>query len=483
MKMKDVIVIDLYSPSSYNIGFNIDENKINKIIKDIKTTGSLWLIVNNLKTNEETNPIGFELAERFLKYNLVLRNIIIWFNIGDNSNKYYLSNRYTSILFFVKNPNEYYFNKDLIREKHIWKDVEWGKREKRYNPLGKDPSNVWLMTEDDGNGKITKHIPLNYEDVINRIKLVTCPTNGNITIYSDTKIHLKDIEYKTTSELLEKKIQALHRIDIFNNKKESNKDKLSYRIINRTSENMIELKNEEIDLIVTSPPYWDIKNYGVSNQIGYKESYELYLSRIYKVWKECYRVLNKNGTFWLNINNKMHKRSLKLIHYDFYKQCIKLGFKLWDIIIWHKSVSGPAPSNNLTDKFEYVLVFYKNPGFYFKKSYENEFCDYKIKNINLMGNVWNINRFWGNIGEDYPHPAMYPDELIERILQYGSIEKDLVLDPFIGSGTTLIVSKRLGRSCIGYEINTDYSQILQHRLHEEGLDNLFHQNTRVEFVH
>ena len=55
-----------------------------------------------------------------------------------------------------------------------------------------------------------------------------------------------------------------------------------------------------------------------------------------------------------------------MIPYDFYKQCIEVGFKLWDIVIWHKSVSGPAPDNNLTDKFEYVLIFYKKSGFYFR---------------------------------------------------------------------------------------------------------------------
>lgn len=170
-----------------------------------------------------------------------------------------------------------------------------------------------------------------------------------------------------------------------------------------------------------------------------------------------------------------------MIQYDFYKQCTKIGFKLWDIVIWHKSVSGPAPNNNLTDKFEYVLVFYKNPGFFFNNLYEKQKVDYLISSINSMGNMWNINRFWGSIGKNYPHPAMYPDELIERILSIGTIKGDLVLDPFLGSGTTMVVSKKLQRSCTGYEINPDYFAILNKRIEDEKLDGLFHQ-TFVQYI-
>ena len=82
------------------------------------------------------------------------------------------------LLWCVKNTEENYFDKDKIREKHIWKDVEWGKRSQNYNPLGKDPGNVWLPTEDDGKGKIINHIALDFESVINRCIDSTCLNNG-----------------------------------------------------------------------------------------------------------------------------------------------------------------------------------------------------------------------------------------------------------------------------------------------------------------
>ena len=88
---------------------------------------------------------------------------------------------------FTKNISSYFFNKDPIREKHIWEKVEWGQRKKNYNPRGKDPGDVWLMTEDDGNAKITKHIPLSKEDVILRFILLTTQKQDRIILLLNDK--------------------------------------------------------------------------------------------------------------------------------------------------------------------------------------------------------------------------------------------------------------------------------------------------------
>lgn len=481
--LRDVIIFDLFSFNAEgNKNFRIDLHKLNNMINILKQSGSFWLIINHIKIKNQLKPYGFELAKYLTNQGLLLRNILVWFIPNNKSTLGRLTNRYVHIYFFVKDHKKYIFNKDSIREKHIWKDIEWGKRSKRYHPLGKDPGNVWLKVKDDGKGNKTKHIPLVFEELINRIKLVACPINGNIVLYSNRKLKMNDIKFVKIDDFIEKPIDKSQNNTYLNSNKKIIQENLFYKVINRTSEKMFDIKNEEVDLIVTSPPYWDMKNYGIKDQIGYSESYKLYLSRINKIWKECYRVLKKQGTFWLNINTKMHNKSLQMIQYDFYKQCIKIGFKLWDIIIWHKSVSGPAPDNNLTDKFEYFLVFYKTPKIYFNKEYEFKRNDYLISNIKGMGNIWNINRYWGSIGKNYPHPSMYPDELIERILNISSVKGNLILDPFLGSGTTLIVAKKLSRSCIGYEINSDYFAILKKRLLDENLDNLFTQNQKVQFI-
>jgi len=479
---QDLIILDLSSAIlKENQDFNIDIPKLDNLLEILKQSGSFWLIAGHARLCDRLQPKGFEIAEYIINQGMFLRNIIVWFMPNDKTFAERLTNRYVHIYFFVKDPHSYYFNKDLIREKHIWKDVEWGKRSGRYNPLGKDPGNVWLMTEDDGKGNKTSHIPLSFDTVIERIKKATFPKNGKMRLYTNRIVISKNCTYPAKDFIKSHNVKKQITKITSTEKKPVNKE-LRYKIFKRTSEKMVDLRDREVDLIVTSPPYWNMKDYNIKNQIGHSESYELYLARIKKVWQECFRVLSKKGTFWLNVNTKIHNKSLQMIQYDFYKQCVDIGFKLWDIVIWHKSVSGPAPDNNLTDKFEYVLLFYKAPGFYFNLPYEKTDSDYLIPFLKNMGNVWNINRFWGSIGKNYPHPAMYPNELIERILNLGSVKNDLILDPFLGSGTTLVVAKRLGRACIGYEINSDFFTILNRKLEEDNIDTLFNQGQKVQYV-
>lgn len=477
------VILNLYNFNNSIEKININKEPLEKILKRIDKKGSFWIICNPIYNKLGLDLSIYELIEHLFTKGWYLRNIIIWFIPSKDTKFNRLTNRYSYLFFLVKDYKNYIFNKDLIREKHIWEGIEWGKRQDRYNPKGKDPGNVWLMTEDDGKGNITKHLSLSLLDVINRITLLTKQEDKEFAILSDNLLDYPNFIKIPLSNIVELSKDNRDIVNIINSTKINSKNiKLFYKIINRTSENMFDIKNNEVDLIVTSPPYWDMKNYENGNQIGYSEKYEKYLSRINKVWEECFRVLKDSGSFWLNINTKIYNNSLKLIHYDFYKQMIKIGFKLWDIVIWHKSVSGPAPNNNLTDKFEYVLIFYKKPGFYFNFDFEKSKIDYRIPKLKDMGNVWNINRFWGSIGKNYPHPAMFPDELIDRIINFTTIEGDTVLDPFLGSGTTLVVSKKNRRSCVGYEINKDYFKILERRLFEENLENLFNLEEQVQFI-
>jgi len=162
------------------------EKKIEKIHQVLNENGSLFIIAENKFKNGELKPVTLEIADMVKSHNFFLRNSIVWFLPNDNlaPNNLFV-NRYKMVFHFTKNVNGYFFNKDPIRERHIWEKIEWGKRKKNYNPRGKDPGDVWLMTEDDGRANITKHLPLSKEDVILRFILLTTKKNDNVIMLLD----------------------------------------------------------------------------------------------------------------------------------------------------------------------------------------------------------------------------------------------------------------------------------------------------------
>jgi len=149
---------------------------LNDLISNLNDNGILWIISKNGKNNLST----FKLIEKITSKGLKLKNIILWINKFEKINSL-ITNLYKNILFFVKSE-DYFFDKDLIRERHIWKDVEWGKRPKNYNPKGKDPGNVWILTTDDGKGKITGFNPLDLGGVIKRCILCSTRKGDNVLL-------------------------------------------------------------------------------------------------------------------------------------------------------------------------------------------------------------------------------------------------------------------------------------------------------------
>lgn len=363
---------------------------------------------------------------------------------------------------------DHFFNKDAIRESHIWKNVEWGKRTKNYNPKGKDPGNVWIPTKDDGKGNITDHIFLETSALINRIfssskqvgletLLITCNKEELLNI--DSSINIK---YTTKSDGLNTDVSP-----IYIQPEEKFTNSITGTVIWGTSEEMNKIQDNSISVIITSPPYWDLKNYFKEGQIG-QESYKIYLTRLYKVWMECYKKLNNTGSLWININIRTKKGKVILIPRDFIMQCKKIGFHYKGILIWHKSSGIPTHSKNIVDRHEYVLVFSKSENLRLYSNI-NSFHDYKNDDID-GGLFWNINRKAGSIGKHFIHPAIYPKELVSRIIKVTTTKNEIVLDPFLGSGTTLIASILEGRNCIGYEYNEDFKELIQTRvINEIGL--------------
>ena len=460
------------------------DNLIEKLYNSLDSKGSLWICCDHKITSKKILPIPFMLCERFQQKGFFVQNSIIWPHLIEK--RFLFKDFHSYCLFFTKEAKNYNFNKDSIREKPIWKDIEWGKRSHRYNEKGKDPGNVWMPTEDDGKGKITKHLILTKNEVYERI-MSTSENNSRVLFISDNKFESKIIRlnkinidfilYENSNDISSKlDLTIKNKVPVANGNINT-----SYKVIFHSSENMKEIKDKTINLIVTSPPYWDLKDYKSGNQIGYKEDYHQYLERLKKVWLECKRTLKDNGTLWININSRKVEGKYYGIHYDFIKYLNQIGLNLIDIVIWHKSSSIPVGEGNLKDNFEYILGFSKSN---IKQiTIDNiDFKDYFNNGIPPTTlNMWNMNRISGSLTKGLPHPAMFPEELPKRLIQCLTSEGDVVLDPFLGSGSTMAASIELNRSCVGYELNKDYLKIIKTKI-SVAKQGLFSSNSNIEFI-
>ncbi|MDI9611170.1 MAG: DNA methyltransferase [Archaeoglobales archaeon] len=265
------------------------------------------------------------------------------------------------------------------------------------------------------------------------------------------------------------------------------------KVIIGDSIKMLELEDHSIDLVVTSPPYWHIKDYGVEGQIGYGQSLHEYLKSLYLVWKECFRVLKTGSRLCINIGDQFLRSAvygrykIAPLHSEMIVQCEKIGFDYMGAIIWQKKTtmnttgganvmgSYPYPPNGMIEiDYEFILVF-KKPG---KKPAPSK----EIKEMSkLSKEEWKefFSGHWNFAGErQIMHEAMFPEELPRRLIKMFTFVSDVVLDPFLGSGTTLRAAINLERNGIGYEINEDFLPIIKQKLSE----NLSFINAKVEII-
>jgi len=237
------------------------------------------------------------------------------------------------------------------------------------------------------------------------------------------------------------------------------------------------LKNkfEKVDLILTSPPYFDVKNYeNAERQIGYKQSYDEYLNDIALVLQDCYSISKNHTTLWLVMDTINRKGITYPLPFDIHKKL--LDFKkgntwiLRDVIIWNKYKNLPwHAKGRFKNQFEYILFFF----FFFDYKYYldrvREVADYKKwwltypERYNSNGkppsNVWEFTipiRGWGNGRQNHFCPFPFP--LIERILSISSDENDVVFDPFAGSGSVIALAQQMKRKAIGFDINQKYKE-------------------------
>lgn len=250
-------------------------------------------------------------------------------------------------------------------------------------------------------------------------------------------------------------------------------------VINGDSRQMSELEDESVHLIVTSPPYWQLKDYGTENQIGFHNDYETYINHLNLVWKECFRVLHKGCRLCINIGDQFARSTyygrykIIPIHTEIIKFCETIGLDFMGQIIWQKvttmNTSGganimgsyPNPRNGIVKlDFEYILLF-KKQGNAPKPSREQK------ENSIMTNEEWNtyFNGHWYFPGvKQDKHLAMFPEELPHRLIKMFSFPGETVLDPFMGSGTTALAARNLNRNSVGYEINQDFIPIIRERI-------------------
>jgi len=258
---------------------------------------------------------------------------------------------------------------------------------------------------------------------------------------------------------------------------------------------MVEVDNESVDLIITSPPYWQIKDYGESNQIGYNQSLHDYLKDLFRVWSESFRILRAGRRLCINIGDQFARSIIygryKIIplHSEVISQCEELGFDFMGSIIWQKKTtmnttggatimgSFPYPPNGMVEiDYEHILIF-KKPGDTVKvdKSIKEKSEITKEEWKEYFSGHW----YFGG-ARQVEHEAMFPDELPHRLIKMFSFYNEVVFDPFLGSGTTAKAAINLKRNAIGYEINENFKNTIKNKLGIDSAD-LF-KSDNVTFV-
>tara|TARA_R110002020_G_scaffold45606_7_gene130335 strand:- start:1768 stop:2595 length:828 start_codon:yes stop_codon:yes gene_type:complete len=251
-----------------------------------------------------------------------------------------------------------------------------------------------------------------------------------------------------------------------------------------------------VNTTITSPPYYNLRDYGEANQIGLEDSLEEYIEQLCSVFDEVYRVTRDDGTFWLNIGDcyarggeinsdgrrgfsgakglgYKNKKIDGLTEKDLIGVPWRLAFELqkrgWILrsdIIWAKLNPMPEScTDRPTMSHEYIFLFAKNQKYYYDHESVMESTvgtEYAKRN---KRDVWNVKV------ASYPeaHCATFPMELITPCIKAGSPEGGLVLDPFMGSGTVAKAAKQLSRRYTGCELNLEYWKIIQNRLKQEEL--------------
>ncbi len=257
-------------------------------------------------------------------------------------------------------------------------------------------------------------------------------------------------------------------------------DETLHKIINGSAQNFLsEFNDESIGFVVTSPPYWQIKDYEMENQIGTDQEYDKYLDSLRKVWEECHRFLKPGCRMAINIGDQYLRASehgryrIKPIPADTIKIGQDIGFDFMGNIIWKKvstteTTGGGSwmgstyypKDGHVTYEHEYILLFRKQGDW----SIPSEEAKEKSKLTKKQRSDWFRGHWELTPARQDDHIAKFPLELPRRLIKMYSFYGETVLDPFLGSGTTTLASMQTGRDSIGVELNPEFLDIIQEKL-------------------
>ncbi|HOH30714.1 MAG TPA: site-specific DNA-methyltransferase [Candidatus Hydrogenedentes bacterium] len=264
-------------------------------------------------------------------------------------------------------------------------------------------------------------------------------------------------------------------------------DTTFHRLINGDARELSYLDDASVHLVVTSPPYWNLKRYNENpDQLGHIHDYEAFLFELEKVWQQIYRVLVPGGRLVcvvgdVCVSRREFGRHLVFpLHADICVICRRLGFDNLNPIIWHKIANASyevkngskflgkpyEPNAIIKNDIEFILMQRKPGGYRNPTSRQRDASKIEKDNFDRwFQQIWNINGASTKL-----HPAPFPLELAMRLVQMFSFTEDIVLDPFCGSGTTMIAALRTGRNSIGVEIDPEYCRMAARYLKAEAAD-------------
>ncbi len=275
------------------------------------------------------------------------------------------------------------------------------------------------------------------------------------------------------------------------------KENTHHLLVHGDARDLSFIKNESVHLIVTSPPYWTLKRYREHpEQMGHIEDYENFIAELAKVWKECYRILTPGGRLIcvvgdVCLSRKKYGRHVVVpLHADIAVSCRKIGFDNLNPIIWHKIANATyevsngskflgkpyEPNSIIKNDIEFILMQRKPGGYRQPTERQRDFS--KISKEEYK--EW-FQQFWNITGASTKeHPAPFPLELANRLVRMFSFYGDAVVDPFCGTGTTMLAAIKSHRNSIGVEIDPHYCKMILHRLQKETED-LFNE-TEIKLV-